>query len=175
MPYLGAPEGVTAELVRDAKRFREALLVNSEVFCSPPPSGGEFAEYAVELEKLRQHERREPLERETSISLRFVAFTEAASEDECKNTQKAVGAAGAQIVGETVRLWGAGTLVDFRGRGAYRALVVQRCRVAHALGANPRLNQGERHHLRSNPRARRLPSHRRGAPPRVEARLESSR
>ena len=38
-------------------------------------------------------------------------------------------------MGQTVRLWGAGTLQGFRGRGAYRALVIERCRFAHALGA----------------------------------------
>ncbi len=31
--------------------------------------------------------------------------------------------------------WGAGTLAGYRGRGAYRALVMERCRHAHALGA----------------------------------------
>jgi hypothetical protein len=50
LPWLGVPEGVTAELVRNADGLREALLVDSEVFSSPPPSGEEFAEYARELE-----------------------------------------------------------------------------------------------------------------------------
>jgi hypothetical protein len=34
------------------------------------------------------------------------------------DTRKAIGAAGAQIVGETLRLWGAATREAFRGRGA---------------------------------------------------------
>lgn len=46
-----------------------------------------------------------------------------------------VATAGAEVAGETVRLWGAGTLAGHRGRGAYRALVMERCRHAHALGA----------------------------------------
>ena len=50
LPRLGIPEDVTAELVRDTDGLREALLVDSEVFSSPPPSGEEFAEYARELE-----------------------------------------------------------------------------------------------------------------------------
>ena len=39
LPELGVPEGVTAGLVRDAAGLREALLVDSEVFSSPQPSG----------------------------------------------------------------------------------------------------------------------------------------
>ena len=46
-----------------------------------------------------------------------------------------MGAAGAQIVGETLRLWGAATREAFRGKGAYRALVLERCRVGWKLGA----------------------------------------
>lgn len=42
---------------------------------------------------------------------------------------------GAEVAGETVRLWGAGTLPGYRGRGAYRALVMERCRHAYSLGA----------------------------------------
>ncbi len=42
--------------------------------------------------------------------------------------------AGAEVADETVRLWGAGTLPGHRGRGAYRALVIERCRHALALG-----------------------------------------
>ncbi len=49
--------------------------------------------------------------------------------------QEIAGTAGAEVAGETVRLWGARTLPGHRGRGAYRALVVERCRHAHALGA----------------------------------------
>ena len=43
--------------------------------------------------------------------------------------------ASAEVAGERVRLWGAGTLPEYRGRGAYRALVMERCRHAHSLGA----------------------------------------
>src|SRR5215203_3518689 len=45
-----------------------------------------------------------------------------------------VAAAGAQIAGETLRLWGAATRQTFRGRGAYGALVLERCRVGTRLG-----------------------------------------
>ena len=39
------------------------------------------------------------------------------------------------MTGKTARLWGAGTLPGHRSRGAYRALVMERCRHARALGA----------------------------------------
>jgi hypothetical protein len=45
------------------------------------------------------------------------------------------------LVGETLRLWGAGTLRTFRGRGAYGALVVERCRVGRHLGATLALDK----------------------------------
>ena len=48
---------------------------------------------------------------------------------------KPAATAGAEVAGEAVRLWGAGTLPGHRGRGAYRALVLERCRHARALGA----------------------------------------
>jgi hypothetical protein len=50
-------------------------------------------------------------------------------------TRQACGAAGAQVVGKTLRLWGAATREAFRCRGAYRALVLERCRVGIELGA----------------------------------------
>lgn len=136
LPRLGVPTGiqagVCAELVRDPEGLREALLVDSEIFASPPPSGEEFAEYSGHLEELGRRERRAP-EMRASLALRFVAF--ATSEDRGREAKSAVAAAGAEVVGETVRLWGAGTLEAYRSLGAYRALVVERCRLAHALGA----------------------------------------
>jgi len=135
LPRLGVPEGVTAGLVRDAADLREALLVDSEVFSSPQPSGEEFTEYARELEKLALRERGGSLDEDASLALRFLAFTDVGSEHGGDDTRRALGSAGAQIVGETLRLWGAATREAFRGRGAYRALVLERCRVARDLGA----------------------------------------
>jgi hypothetical protein len=50
LPRIRIPEDLSVELVCNAKVLREALCVDSEVFRSPPPTGGEFAEYAGELE-----------------------------------------------------------------------------------------------------------------------------
>jgi hypothetical protein len=109
LPRLGVPEGVTAELVSDADGLREALLVDSEIFSSPLPSGEEFVEYAGELRKLGLHERGESLEEDPSLALRFLALVDVDSEHGVDKIRQACGAAGAQTVGETLRLWSAAT------------------------------------------------------------------
>jgi len=135
LPELGVPEDVTAGLVRDAAGLREALLVDSEVFSSPQPSGEEFAAYAGELEKLALRERGVSPAEGASLVLRFLAFADVGSGHEGDDTRRPMGAAGAQIVGETLRLWGAATREAFWGKGAYRALVLERCRVGWKLRA----------------------------------------
>jgi hypothetical protein len=135
LPRLGIPEGVSAELVRDPEGLREALLVDSEVFSSPRPSGEEFAEYAKELETLGLRKEGGSLEECASLALRFLAYADVGSEYAGGDERRALGAAGAQIVGKTLRLWGAATRKAFRGKGAYRALVLERCRLGRELGA----------------------------------------
>jgi hypothetical protein len=135
LPRLCPPEDLTVELVRSAGVLREALRVDSEVFCSPSPTGREFVEYAGELEKLRRRERGEPSREGTSLAMRFAAYVNPNSRSGGEYPRGVVAAAGAQVVGETLRLWGAGTRQTFRSRGAYRALVLERCRVGRRLGA----------------------------------------
>lgn len=135
LPRMRDPEDLSVELVRDAEALGGALLVDAEVFRSPPPTGGEFAEYAGELEELRRRERGEPPGEGTSLAMRFVAYMNSPPGPEEENLRRIVAAAGAQIVGETLRLWGAGTRRASRGRGAYGALVLERCRVGRRLGA----------------------------------------
>jgi hypothetical protein len=135
LPRLAVPEDISVELVRDAKGLREALRVDYEVLCSPPPMGGEFAEYAGEVEKLRRRERGEISKEGTSLAMRFAAYVDPSLRSGGGNPCGIVAAAGAQIAGETLRLWGAGTRQPFRGRGAYGALVLERCRVGRHLGA----------------------------------------
>jgi hypothetical protein len=135
LPRIGVPEELSVELVRDAEVLREALCVDSEVFRSPPPTGGEFAEYAGELEKLRRRERGEHSRVGASLAMRFAAYGNASLPSGAGKPRGIVAAAGAQVVGETLRLWGAATRRTFRGRGAYGALVLERCRVGRHLGA----------------------------------------
>jgi len=135
LPRMRETEDLFVELVRDAESLGEALRVDAEVFRSPPPTGGEFAEYAGELEELRRRERGEPTDEGTSLAMRFVAHANSPPGSEGESPRCTVAASGAQIVGETLRLWGAGTRRAFRGRGAYSALVLERCRVGRRLGA----------------------------------------
>ena len=135
LPRMEIPERMSVELVRDAEVLREALRVDSEVFRSPAPTGGEFAEYAGELEKLQRHERGESSREGTSLAMRFAAYVNPSPRPGAENPRVIAAAAGAQVVGETLRLWGAGTRQAFRGRGAYGALVLERCRFGWQLGA----------------------------------------
>jgi hypothetical protein len=135
LPRMRDPEDLSVELVRDAEALGGALLVDAEVFRSPPPTGGEFAEYAGELDELRGRERGELSGEGRSLAMRFVAYVNYPPRPEEENPRCIVAAAGAQIVGETLRLWGAGTRRASRGRGAYGALVLERCRVGRRLGA----------------------------------------
>ena len=135
LPKIGVPEDLSVELVRDAEALRETLSVDSEVFHSPPPTGGEFAEYAGELEKLRRRECGGSSREGVSLAVRFAAYVNPSPPSGGETPHGIVAAAGAQVVGETLRLWGAATRQTFRGRGAYGALVLERCRVGTHLGA----------------------------------------
>jgi hypothetical protein len=70
-----------------------------------------------------------------SLAVRFAAYVNPSIPSGAGSPRGIVAAAGAQVVGETLRLWGAATRQTFRGRGAYGALVLERCRVGTHLGA----------------------------------------
>jgi hypothetical protein len=112
---------------------KEDILQESEGWVHLPSDGGVFRDERRLLVHLP--ERWGAPGGRASVSLRFVAFVAPASEDRGNYARRAVAAAGADVVGETVRLWGAGTLENYRGRDAYRALVGERCRIARSLGA----------------------------------------
>jgi hypothetical protein len=67
--------------------------------------------------------------------MRFAAYVNSSPPSGGDNQRGVAAAAGAQVVAETLRLWGAATRQTFRGRGAYGALVLERCRVGRRLGA----------------------------------------
>ena len=135
LPRISVPEDLSVELVRDAEVLQEALRVDSEVFRSPLQRGGEFLDYAGELEKLRRRERGESSSEGSSLAMRFAAYANSPLQSGGDNSRGIVAAAGAQVVGKTLRLWGAATRLMFRRRGAYGALVLERCRVGRHLGA----------------------------------------
>lgn len=53
-----------------------------------------------------------------------------------------VGSGGVTLAGRVARLWGGGVVEDHRGRGVYRALLVDRLRAAHAAGCAMALVKG---------------------------------
>ena len=129
LPRLGGRD-LRVDLVRDAAGLREAHAIESRVFPhSPELTDPEIRDYLRGVEA--PWSRKPEPDYADARTLRFLAFVS----DPVNRGERAVATAGAQVVGETVRLWGAGTLAEHRGHGAYRALVVERCRLAHALGA----------------------------------------
>ncbi len=129
LPRLDVPDDIHVDLVRDEAEILQSRAVASHVFPnSPKLTDPEIRAYLYGIETLG---RRKPEPGDAAYTLRFLAFMS----DQMNRSEGAVATAGAQVVDETVRLWGAGTLAEHRGRGAYRALVVERCRFAHALGA----------------------------------------
>lgn len=128
LPQLDVPDDIHVDLVRDEAEILQADAVASRVFPnSPDRTEPEIRAYLRGIEGL-EHRTPEP---DDARTLRFLAFLR----DQTRGTEKVIATAGAQVTDETVRLWGAGTLTEHRRRGAYRVLVVERCRFAHALGA----------------------------------------
>ncbi len=132
LPRLDLPADVRVDLARDEAGLRAAHAVESRVF--PNPSvlvEPEIHAYLGGIEGLKHRKPGPDAAKDGACALRFLAF----AQDPAHGDDRAVATAGAEVVGETVRLWGAGTLAEHRRRGAYRALVAGRCRLAHALGA----------------------------------------
>ena len=130
LPRLDVPADTYANLVRDEAGILTAHAIASRVFPdSPELTEPEIHAYLRGIEGLE----RQPSEPDDddAHTLRFLAFLR----DRTRGTGEVAATAGAQLVDETVRLWGAGTLEEYRRRGAYRTLVIERCRFAHALGA----------------------------------------
>jgi len=121
-PPAKPPVGVTIELVRDERTFRAASDVTVQGWERPQPDQAEFARQFAEA--------RHDLERWTSF--RVVAFIggEPASTGGCT------------LAGDVAQLWGAVTLPPFRHRGAYRAVLAERLRLARQHGADLALVKG---------------------------------
>jgi len=126
LPRMRVPADVDPRLVTSEPDLRRANAVEVDIF--PTATWGEpdtraYLQGLSKLEGRGEH----PAPEDDPLALRYLAFLQG-------NEKRIVATAGAEVAGETVRLWGAGTLPDHRGRGAYGALVLERCRHAHALG-----------------------------------------
>jgi len=103
-------EATTDEEFDDFRRLSEA------VFGDPP-----FPSNVVESMRAEYHETLT----KTGHSGRFLAY----------EGRTPIGRGGLEVAGAVGRLWGAGVIEARRGRGAYLALVAERCRSAREQGA----------------------------------------
>jgi GNAT superfamily N-acetyltransferase len=103
--------GIEVRQVTDERTLLDAALVAREVWHQPVPSGEELTRRLAELDRPEQ--------------LRVVAYLEG----------QPVAAGGTTLAGEVARLWGAATREPWRGRGAYRAVLEERLRLARERGS----------------------------------------
>lgn len=134
LPDLHVPEDVCAWLVRDEADLHRANAVEAAVFPTSSRDGADTRAYLLGLSNLDPDKEVPARKRSGEAPPRVLRYLASVRNTKDKRWEDAA-IAGAEVAGETVRLWGAGTLKDHRGRGAYRALVMERCRHAHALGA----------------------------------------
>jgi hypothetical protein len=130
LPDLRVLHGVSTRLIRDEDDLRLANVVEAGVFPASTRGEADTCAYLRGLSELDARRQRRPGVDGVSCAIRYLALVCSRGEG-----QEIAGIAGAELAGEMVRLWGAGTLPGHRSRGAYRALVMERCRHAHALGA----------------------------------------
>lgn len=122
-PWASIPSGARTELVSDERTLRDSLDVARRGW--ERQSALEDAELRRELDQLR----RDLL---TWSSFRVVGYLE----------DEPVSTGGCSLVSGVARLWGAVTLPAARRRGAYRAVLAERLRLAAEHGAGLALVKG---------------------------------
>jgi hypothetical protein len=119
---LTVPADVSVELVAGERAFRSASTVAVRGWGRKEPTGAALArDYAEAVRDLAAWS-----------SFRVLASV--------RGEPAAVG--GCTLRGEVARLWGAVTLREYRRRGAYRAVLAERLRLARAHGATLALVRG---------------------------------
>ncbi|GLZ77235.1 hypothetical protein Afil01_20420 [Actinorhabdospora filicis] len=120
VPDLAVPSDVDVVRVDTPELLADVYPVTSAVFGTNPPTqefrDGEIADLARQVEA-----------GEDRTVFRYLAYADG----------QPVGHAGTTLDGEVVKLWGGSVLEDYRGRGAYRALL--RARLADAAERGGRL------------------------------------
>lgn len=117
------PSGVTAEIVRTIDQLREVDAINVAVW-----------------------EHQSPLD-EAELAEEVAENAAALASDEggralARIDGAAVSTGGCTVADGFVRLWGAATLPEARGRGAYRAVLAERLRLGASMGAKTALVKG---------------------------------
>lgn len=122
VPELDVPDGIEVRPVTDEQGLLDALAVEADAFDRPQPTGEQLRDGLAEL--------RSGLA--TRAGGRFLAYLDG----------EPAGTGGWSPAGEVLRLWGAGTTKAARGRGAYRAVLDARLRLARELGCTLGLTHG---------------------------------
>ncbi|MDN3311216.1 hypothetical protein QWJ90_09775 [Microbacterium oryzae] len=122
-PWPSAPSaGMTVEVVRTRAQVQDMDAVNVPVWKQAPLDGDALDEELREV----------VAEWDAGRGFRVLARIDG----------RPVSTGGATVVDEFVRLWGAATVESARGRGAYRAVLAERLRLARELGATTALVKG---------------------------------
>lgn len=118
LPDFGPMPGISAERVTTVEQFRDADVVNVAVWGQEP---------------LSEERLREQVTNETPTGdIRVIARLDG----------RPVASGGCTVVDGVARLWGAATVEAARGRGAYRAVLGLRLRLARDAGATLALVKG---------------------------------
>jgi len=119
---IDVPAQTTAEVVRTIDQVREVDAINVSVWQQQP----------LDDEGLRTELHDVISTFEAGTHVRVLGRLD----------RRAVSTGGCTIVDGFVRLWGAATLEEARGRGAYRAVLAERVRVSASFGATTALVKG---------------------------------
>ena len=130
LPRLRIPPDVQVRTIEDEAGLRRAHAIEARVFPASTPAVPDVRAYLLGLDALRRGVIPPDLA-SMPRAFRCLAFVRVRP----AGAWETAATAGAELSDQTLRLWGAATLPELRRRGAYRALVIERCRHAHALGA----------------------------------------
>lgn len=119
---IAVPGGVTAEIVRTLEQVREVDAINVPVWGQTPLDEAGLRD---ELDEVTAG-------LDTGEGFRVLGRVDGV----------AVSTGGTTLIDGFARLWGAATLAEARGRGAYRAVLAERLRAASELGATTALVKG---------------------------------
>jgi hypothetical protein len=122
LPDLDVPADVRVELVTDEGTFRAASMVTVRGWGRREPSAAALAREGTEVIRHLA----------SWSSFRVVAMI----------GQQPASCGGCTLRGEVAQLWGAVTLREYRRRGAYRAVLAERLRLARVHGATLALVKG---------------------------------
>ncbi|MDV3222504.1 GNAT family N-acetyltransferase [Intrasporangium sp.] len=122
LPAIGVPAGIELKRVRDLQSMRDAHVVERSAFGGVEHTEDQLRRALADLAPGLEDDA-------TGVVVAYVDGQPA-------------GVGGWTVVDEVCRLWGGGTHESLRGRGAYRAVLAARLRIARAAGATLGLTHG---------------------------------